>query len=102
MSGRERSRGGREATLEPPSQAFEGGSSSAFSSCNLQGCQKVAGGRSAAQTSGRKLIVTRALKGCSDQPIKSRTLSVCPRLFQHVPVVCDHRLLSNPSGCRRE
>ena len=59
---------------------------------SLKGCQKVAGGRSAAQTTGKKRIVVRTLEGC-----KNSFQARCPRFwhpfrvlnsFAWSPVVC--------------
>jgi hypothetical protein len=70
-------------------------------SCNPEGCQKVAGGRSAAQTSGNGLMSSHPegvpalvlARGNISHPFGVLTI------IDRVPVVCDHRLLSgSPSG----
>ncbi len=60
--------------------------------------EKVAGGRSEAQTSGDESISFRALKGCQSlAPFQGANGS-----SYRIPVVFDHRLLSrSPAGCNQ-
>src|SRR5437868_14521703 len=73
-----------------------------LNSYNPQGCQIVAGGRSAAETSGGKLIGSHPER----VPLSfERFIPITLLPFQDAdqnrfPGVCDHRLLSrSPSGC---